>query len=151
MQPAFGRRGIEMVRYGRSGQRGVSAVEFALVLPVLCVVLFGVIEFGMAFWRKQILTAAVREGARQGILATPVKTCNEITNTVKTYLANSGFDSSKAAVTPTGCPRTEGTPLTVAATYPSSFFVLSKFSQTPVNADGDLLLDASITMQGQAD
>ena len=43
---------------------GASAVEFALVLPLLVLFLFGIIEFGLAFARAQGMEAAAREGAR---------------------------------------------------------------------------------------
>lgn len=43
-------------------QRGVAAVEFALLLPVLIMVLFGIIEFGIALSRQQVLDTASREG-----------------------------------------------------------------------------------------
>ena len=45
--------------------RGAAAVEFALVLPVLVLLLFGIIEFGRGYNAKIELTGAVREGARQ--------------------------------------------------------------------------------------
>lgn len=46
------------------GTHGASAVEFALVLPVLVLFLFGIIQFGLAFNRSQGMHAAAREGAR---------------------------------------------------------------------------------------
>jgi Flp pilus assembly protein TadG len=49
-------------------ERGVSAVEFALLLPVLVLILFGIIEFGMYIYNLQVLTNASREGARAGIV-----------------------------------------------------------------------------------
>ena len=49
-------------------QRGASAVEFALVLPLLLLVLFGIIEFSVLFYNKAVITNASREGARQGIV-----------------------------------------------------------------------------------
>jgi Flp pilus assembly protein TadG len=45
-------------------ERGVSAVEFAIVLSVLMMFVFGTIQFGIAFNRNQGLQAAAREGAR---------------------------------------------------------------------------------------
>jgi Flp pilus assembly protein TadG len=48
---------------GRS-QEGASAVEFALVLPLLVLFLFGTIAFGLAFARIQAMEAVAREGAR---------------------------------------------------------------------------------------
>ena len=50
-------------------RRGQSAVELALVLPMLFVVIFGAVEFGTAMYDKAVLTNASREGARAGIVA----------------------------------------------------------------------------------
>ncbi|MBW2187820.1 MAG: pilus assembly protein [Deltaproteobacteria bacterium] len=47
--------------------RGAALVEFALVLPLLLLLLVGLIEFGLLFYNKQVLTNASREGARAGI------------------------------------------------------------------------------------
>ncbi|MBA2536596.1 MAG: pilus assembly protein [Actinobacteria bacterium] len=48
----------------RSDEKGQTATEFALVLPVFCVLLFGVIQFGILFKNYVTLTDAVRAGAR---------------------------------------------------------------------------------------
>jgi hypothetical protein len=45
-------------------KRGQSIIEFALVLPILLMVLFGITEFGRAIMVKNILHTASREGAR---------------------------------------------------------------------------------------
>ena len=50
-------------------QKGVAMVEFAIVLPILIVLLFGIIEFGFYIYNQQMLTNAAREGARVGIVA----------------------------------------------------------------------------------
>ena len=47
-----------------SGEAGAVAVEFALVLPLLVLILFGVFEFGLAWSKVQVLEGAAREGAR---------------------------------------------------------------------------------------
>ncbi|MGH2691235.1 MAG: TadE/TadG family type IV pilus assembly protein [Actinomycetota bacterium] len=47
-----------------AGDAGASAVEFALVLPVLILLVFGIVQFGIAYNRVQGLQAAAREGAR---------------------------------------------------------------------------------------
>jgi len=52
-------------------ERGASAVEFAIILPLLVVFLFGIIEFSLMFYDKAVITNASREGARYGILFTP--------------------------------------------------------------------------------
>ena len=45
-------------------ERGQTMAEFAIVLPVLVVLLFGVIQFGILFNNYVTLTDAVRAGAR---------------------------------------------------------------------------------------
>ena len=54
----------------RRGEKGASAVEFALVLPVLLAILFGIIEFGFVFNNQISLNQAVREGVRVEALET---------------------------------------------------------------------------------
>ncbi|MBG6182284.1 Flp pilus assembly protein TadG [Arthrobacter sp. CAN_A214] len=49
---------------GGSKERGAVAVEFAVLLPVLILVLLGIMEFGRAFNVQTSLTSAAREGAR---------------------------------------------------------------------------------------
>jgi Flp pilus assembly protein TadG len=47
-------------------ESGTAAVEFALVLPLLLLVLFGTIEFGILMYDQSVITNAAREGARWG-------------------------------------------------------------------------------------
>jgi hypothetical protein len=51
-------------KYLFSASRGASAVEFALVLPFLVMILFGIFQFGIAYNNWIALTHAAREGAR---------------------------------------------------------------------------------------
>jgi Flp pilus assembly protein TadG len=53
-------------RWARRRDRGAVAVEFALVLPLLAMLLMGVITGGMTFTNSIGLANAVREGARFG-------------------------------------------------------------------------------------
>lgn len=48
----------------KAAERGAAAVEFALLAPVLIVVLLGIMEFGRAYNVQVTLTNAAREGAR---------------------------------------------------------------------------------------
>jgi Flp pilus assembly protein TadG len=51
--------------------RGSVAVEFALVLPILLLVVFGIIDFGRMLNAQITLTQAAREGARWAALGQP--------------------------------------------------------------------------------
>jgi Flp pilus assembly protein TadG len=53
-------------RLKRDGRRGTAAVEFALVLPLFVVILFGVIEYGWVFYQTFSVASAVRDGLRTG-------------------------------------------------------------------------------------
>lgn len=51
-------------RQGKEGIKGATAVEFALVLPVFALLLFGIIDFGRYFFVQHTLQFATREGTR---------------------------------------------------------------------------------------
>lgn len=52
------------VQRSRHRERGAAAVEFALVLPILVMLIFGIVDFGRMLAAKITLTEAAREGAR---------------------------------------------------------------------------------------
>lgn len=53
-------------------QTGAAAVEFALILPILLLIVFGIFAFGQFYSEYQILQGAAREGARHAaVRATP--------------------------------------------------------------------------------
>ena len=54
-------------------QKGAAAVEVAIVLSLLITLIFGIIEFGLVMFNRQVITNAAREGARAGIIARPVR------------------------------------------------------------------------------
>ena len=65
-----------------NNQNGAAMVEFAIVLPLLLILVFGVIEFGVMFYNKAVITNASREGARAGITGL---TNSQIETIVKDY------------------------------------------------------------------
>ena len=60
-------RRIVEINKPRRRQRGAAAVELAFILPFLAVLIFGMVEFGVMFYDKAVITNASREGARAGI------------------------------------------------------------------------------------
>ena len=55
---------MRAIRNRFSREEGVAAVEFALILPVLALLLFGTLEFGRVWSQYQLYQGAAREGAR---------------------------------------------------------------------------------------
>lgn len=105
-------------------ERGASAVEFALVLPLLMMILFGIIEFGIALYRQAILTNASREGARVGIVQCTAN-CPSMAATVNTYLANAGINPGEVTPDYGTCPAVAfPNPVCVTLTMPYTFVVL---------------------------
>ncbi|MEW6327514.1 MAG: TadE/TadG family type IV pilus assembly protein [Thermodesulfobacteriota bacterium] len=126
-------------------QKGAAAVEFALVLPILILFIFGIIEFGMGMHAKEILTNASREGARAGIVAgDPRPTESQIIDVVKTYLTNAALDVNKAEIKVSGAGGTPGSYLTVQVQYPYKFEVLPGFM---TDFAGDITLTGRTVMR----
>jgi Flp pilus assembly protein TadG len=71
-------------------ESGASLVEFAIVLPLLLLFLFGIIEFGFLLFNKAMLTNAAREGARAGIVFKMPERVpkTDIEDIVRNYCAN---------------------------------------------------------------
>ena len=60
---------LKLLRKFRRNRRGSAAVEFALVLPVLMLLLFGIIDFGRMMNARITLSEAAHEGARAAAVA----------------------------------------------------------------------------------
>lgn len=72
-------------------QRGSVAVEFGLIAPIFFVLVFGIIDFGRAFYTIHDMAAATREGARYGAaLDAPAVRAAEIRATVKQFALTFG-------------------------------------------------------------
>ena len=124
-----------MMKREIKGQEGVAALEFALILPLLVVLVFGIAEFSIALYDKAIITNASREGARQGIIyAYPDRITNgEIISTVNNYCADyliSLGGNSTVATDISRSGNSSGDPLIVRVSYRYDFLVLPNFIST---------------------
>ena len=144
-------------RVSNNGERGASILEFALVLPILLVLVFGVIEFGIIFYDKAMLTNAVREGARYGIVSTSSLPANqrrtkaEISEVVTNYCSNYLITFGAAVIPgvdvvpdPSGAPVC-GDDLTVSVTYYYDFLLIPNF--LPGLSQAGLDLSANVMMR----
>jgi Flp pilus assembly protein TadG len=100
---------MTFIRDRISREEGVAAVEFALILPVLALLLFGVIEFGRVWSQYQVFQGAAREGARcAAVQATEFSDC-EIQPSIDNAAEPYELTVTDAAVTieganaPAGC------------------------------------------------
>ena len=93
----------------RTGRRGSQAVEFALVLPVLVVLVAGIVDYGWYYSQELAVIGATREGARMGAsdAAGGTDACTVAVNAVDEALAQAGFDTSGTATTTWSSTATE--------------------------------------------
>jgi Flp pilus assembly protein TadG len=98
-------------------ERGQTMVEFALAMPVLCLVLFGIIQFGILFNDYLSLTDATRVGARKGAVSRTAPSPAAVTEAA---VRNAASDLSPGSldVDVIATSWTAGGELTVEATYP---------------------------------
>jgi hypothetical protein len=153
-------------------EKGVSAVEFALIAPLLFVLTFGIIEFGILLFDKAVVTNASREGARAAIVfhknaggydpipASEIRTNVKEYANIKARLINLGKpgvnDLTDANIkigygpTPETVPLEGGTPkkeeyIRVTVNYPYDFLVFSNL--IPLLSGG--AFDGSIDLKGE--
>ena len=102
--------------------------EFTLVLPVLAILLFGVIQFGIAFNNYLAVTDAVRAGARQAAVARYLPPGErEAKVRAKVISSADGLDTSKLSITVSASDGwSPGSDVTVTASYPYSINLLGK-------------------------
>jgi len=111
-------------RISLRNQQGQSMTEFALVLPILALLLFGVIQFGLVFNNYLTLTDAVRAGARKAAvgrrLPDPPGAAETAVRDAATDLKQSDLNVS-VTVSPGWDPGAEAT---VSANYPFQISLL---------------------------
>ncbi len=134
---------MSAVRRRRRGERGVELIEFALVFPLLLMVVLGIVDYGFLFQRFEVLTNATREGARVAVL--PGYTTADVQARVASYLTAGGVPTTPGnpAGTVTATTITRGTrtwaATTVSSTYTHSYLFLNGIvgwfggSLTPTN------------------
>jgi Flp pilus assembly protein TadG len=133
----------KLTRLRRQEQGGV-ALEFAILLPVFLMLVFGVIDLGHAWYIRQVVTNASREGARYATRYTG-SPANAITPSVSDYILNTpaqnngkgGLDlkdqlqgCNPTVPPPTGLGYTDdtpGNPLYVTVTATKTWWFVNKF------------------------
>jgi Flp pilus assembly protein TadG len=115
----------------KRGQRGGALIEFAIILPVLLVLLLGISELGFLFYNKAMITNASREGARAAIVYDEPRLDEAaITTVVNNYcqdhLITFGSATPVTDAVPDNCPAAaaSGASITVTVDYQYDWLVL---------------------------
>ena len=138
-------------------ERGAAILETALTLPLVLLVSVGIFEFGRAYQTWQVLTNAVREGARVAVLPNPV--AGSVEARVLSYMQSGQLPNAGTAtitvdrnvVIPVGAGTATASRVTVA--YPFAFVVLQPVARLIVSGStvgAPLTLSALSEMRNEA-
>ncbi len=129
-------------------EEGQDLVEFALILPLLLIVILGLIEFSILFWSYNTIANAAREGARAGII-------NGMTAAQVEDVIESSAVGLPRQADPASCPSLpclgytvqglpDGSVISVTVTYSTS--LISGPMISIVGGDGTIVLRAAASM-----
>jgi Flp pilus assembly protein TadG len=111
---------------------GQATVELALVTPILMIIVVGIFEFGRAWNQKQVITNAVRDGARVAALTKNSGgniADDSATKVITTALNSAGMSLPNGQPVYTGFKGTTGTAVTVSLAVPYTFTFLGPLLQ----------------------
>jgi len=114
-------------------EEGAAAVEFALIVGVLAMLVFGMLQFGVAFFQLQNLRAAAREGARVGSVGANVTQVKQ--QTQASSLNSIPWDSPALNVSYANDGQHFGSPLANNARACPTADQQTNFSAVKVNVD----------------
>lgn len=132
----------------RSEDGGQAMVEFAIVLPLLLMLMIAVFEFGRAWNVYQVLTDAARHAARSAVVADPTVTQDSVIQIAQNAMARGAINVSKATVTVTGFRTGTGTPASVTIQLPYEFVVLRPFMGWTA-AESNFTMTTTFTMRNE--
>jgi Flp pilus assembly protein TadG len=140
-----------MTRFVRD-TRGAALLEMALTLPLMLLVAIGIVEFGRAYQTWQVLTNAVREGARVAVL--PGTADSDVTSRVQSYMSDGQLPNAATATVVITRNNTiaigvggTASASRVTVNYPFTFMVLQPIAQL---VDGHSTAGAPLTMTATA-
>lgn len=108
-------RGPKRTRAG-ARERGQALVEFALILPIMLLLICALVDFGRAYYTWLMVTNAAREGARIGATQQPIGAIN-----TRIIDSADGLDPSRLTISVTNVQGPRGEPIEVDLTYDFRF------------------------------
>jgi Flp pilus assembly protein TadG len=132
-------------------RKGQALVEFALVLPLLLLLILGIVEFGRAWNAKQILTDAAREGARLSVIGNSnITDTSQVNTRIRQIVALAGLDSTTLTITyPDGFKTGTGNVTSVMVSLPFQFVVLHRLVQLVTSSNGTMVLSTTARMRNE--
>ena len=144
-----------MTRPTRSenGESGSELIEFALVFPLLLMVVLAIVDFGFLFQRYEVLTNAAREGARVAVLSGYDET--DVENRVMSYVQTGGVPTTATnpVITVADTTITAGTntfdATTVIVSYDHTYLFIGAVASWFGGSFGSVTLATQATMRDE--
>lgn len=127
-------------------ESGQALVEFALVAPLLLILVIGCVEFARAWNVRQVLSNAARDAARLASLPSPSIDQDSVRSAIAVALRAAALDDAVADVTIEGIDGEPGTVARVELSYPYRITVLRLLSG---EGGGELTLRAASVMRNE--
>jgi Flp pilus assembly protein TadG len=127
---------------------GQALVEFALVVPVLLLLLLGIVDFARAWSTYQIITYQARQGARMAVIDNPGVTEADVVQAIRDGLSQGSLDPADATIAITGFGDPRGAPTSVQIDYPHSLVFAGRFLDWLTGSE-DLVLSTQFVMRNE--
>ena len=132
---------------GSRGEAGFSAVEFAIVLPVLMLLILGGMDLAHAYYTQHIITNASREGARYAVAYTSTNnqpTSGQISTYVITALNYNSYNLDNLSVSGSYTGTSPNKIATVTVKAKVYWWILGSFLTNPMQ----LTAKTAMTVEG---
>ncbi|MBT8489046.1 MAG: pilus assembly protein [Gemmatimonadetes bacterium] len=134
----------------RRGSRegGQALVEFALVAPLILLLILGMVDFARAWSAYEVITFQARMGARMAVVDDPSITEADVRQAIEDGLAQGNLDPSQATIGITGFRAGRGTPAQVQIDYPFSLAFVGRFLDWLTGSE-NLVLTTQFVMRNE--
>jgi Flp pilus assembly protein TadG len=129
-------------------ERGQALVEFALVAPILLLLILGMVDFARAWGAYEVITYQARQGARMAVIDAPDVTEVDVLQAIQDGMSRGSLDPSTATITISGFRAGRGEPATVHIDYPYSLMFAGRFLDWLTGSE-DLVLSTEFVMRNE--
>jgi Flp pilus assembly protein TadG len=135
-------------RHPAVGDGGQALVEFALVAPLLLLLILGMVDFARAWSAYEIITYQARQGARMAVVDDDDVTEADVLQAIRDGLSRGSLDPNDATIAISGFRAGRGTPASVQIDYPYSLVFAGRFLDWLTGSE-DLVLSTQFVMRNE--
>lgn len=137
----------------RADESGQALAEFALVMPILFLLIAGIIGFGRAWNIQQVVVDAAREGARTAVVQNPATSDSAtgvaaVQHVINVRLHSAALDTTTATITLAGKWRSTGDSMHVYVNVPYALPLLSVLMEWALGSP-NFQLHSTTTMRNE--